>query len=66
MFSLFLLFYTDLYTRFAEWDAESIGVLAVVFHKLLERSEGGASRDEETAFVQLPDPVVLHRIAISH
>lgn len=52
--------------RFAEVDAKAVGVFRVVLDELLERSEGGATRDEEAALVQLAYSVVLNCVAISH
>lgn len=48
-----------------ERHAKPVGVLAVVFHKLLQRAEGGAARDEEPALVELADAVVLHCVAVA-
>lgn len=55
-----------LYAGLVEGYAEAICVLAVVLNQFLQGTEGGAPRDEETALVQLPDAVMLHRISVSH
>lgn len=55
-----------LYAGFVEWYAEAVSVLAVMLHEFLQRTEGSAPRDEETALIQLPDAVMLHRISVSH
>lgn len=57
---------TDLHAGLVEGDAQSVRVLAVVFHQLLKGSEGGAARYEETTLVQLSDAIMLHGVAISH
>ena len=57
---------TYLYAGFVEGHAEAVSVLAVVLNQFLQCTEGSAPRDEETALVQLPDAVMLHRISVSH
>lgn len=55
-----------LHTRFAEIDAQTVRVLAVVLHEILEISECGPPGNEEATLVQLPDTIVLHRVAVAH
>jgi hypothetical protein len=55
-----------LYAGLAQIDAEPVRVPGVVLHELLERAEGGAPRNKEAALVQLPDPVVLHRVPVPY
>ena len=37
-----------------------------MLHQLLEGPEGGSPGYEEAALVELPDPVVLHRVPVPH
>ena len=50
--------------RLSEVDAQAVCVPPVVLHQLLECPECSPPSYEESAFVQLPDPVVLHRIRL--
>lgn len=57
---------TDLYAGLAQGDAEAISILAVMLDELLQRAEGGATGDEESTLVELPDAVMLHCVTVSH
>lgn len=46
-------------------DAEAVSVTTVVIDEILQRPERRPSSDEKAALVELPDPVMLHRVAVS-
>lgn len=57
---------THLDARFAQIHTQTVGILAVVFDQFLQCPECGSPGNEEASLVQLSDPVVFHRIAISY
>jgi len=57
---------THLNARFPQIHAEPVRVATVVLDELQQRPEGGPPGDEEAALVELPNAIVLDRVAVAH